>query len=158
MYGPVLSVGLALGLVLSLSANVHARDDASLSVVSMLPAAAQTQVIDNRDLQSCSAGSLPRARCLPVGHFVDPTGKRIGFHAMRWLLGTIGLSGEETVLVIGDNATDSQMVGALLHQAGQRRVQMFDKPFVAPPSAPSGEPRSMSRETVFIAPMRDDTY
>ena len=137
-------------------ATASARDIASLAAISNLSDVQHSDVIDIRDTQSCTIGSLPRARCLPVGHFVDRNGTVISFHALRWLLGTVGLTGGETVLVIGAAPEDTHRVGALLHQAGQRRVLMLDKPFHAPANAPSGTPRSLSRETVFTAPMRAD--
>ena len=89
--------------------------------------AADPRVIDIRDSQSCTEASMPGARCLPVSNFRDGDGKTIGFHALRWLLGTVGLSGEETVLVIGASAGDVRMVGGLMHRAGQHRVQIQER-------------------------------
>ena len=147
---------MVLTCCVAFTCGASARESASLAVISDISDGMQGHVIDIRNIKSCLAGSLPHARCLPVGHFIDPTGKVIGFHALRWLLGTVGLKGDETILVIGDDREDTQRVGALLHRAGQHRVRMFDKPFSAAASAPSGAPRSLSRETVFTAPMRED--
>jgi len=148
----------AIGLTccVAFTSTESARAAASLVPVSDISSDELYRVIDLRDAESCLAGSLPQARCLPVGHFIHPTGTVISFHALRWLLGTVGLKGGETVLVVGDNADDTLKVGALLHRAGQHRVRVFDKPFSAPASAPSGAPRSLSRETVFTVPMRED--
>lgn len=147
-------------MALSWSNAATARDDsAALAFIAHLPGApqahVQAHVIDIRDLPSCTAASLPRSRCLPVDHFVDPTGKIIDFHALRWLLGTVGLSGGESVLVIGATPQDVRTVGALLYLAGQTHVMMLDSSFEAPPGAPGGTERSLSREKVFTAPMRD---
>ena len=147
---------MVLTCCVAFACGASARENASLAAISDISDGIQGPVIDIRNAESCLAGSLPQARCLPVGHFIDPTGKVIGFHALRWLLGTVGLKGDETVLVIGDDGEDTQRVGALLHRAGQHRVRMFDQPFSAPANAPSGAPRSLSRETVFTAPMRED--
>jgi len=147
---------MLLTCCVAFACGASARESASLAAISDISDGMQGHVIDIRNEESCLAGSLPQARCLPVGHFIDPTGKDISFHALRWLLGTIGLKGDETVLVIGDDRENTQRVGALLHRAGQHRVRMFDKPFSAPANAPSGAPRSLSRETVFTAPMRED--
>ncbi len=112
------------------------------------------RVIDIRALQSCTDASLSGARCLPVNNFISAEGKTIGFHALRWLLGTVGLRGDETVLVVGANMQQVKAVGGLFYRAGQRRVRTLDKPFVAKPGAAGGEPRSLSREVVYTAPMR----
>ncbi|HEY9079383.1 hypothetical protein [Magnetovibrio sp.] len=149
-------LSIALTCCVAISGSALARDDASLTVADSLSTAPQSRVIDIRDETSCLAGSLPQARCLPVGFFISPTGKVIDFHALRWLLGTVGLTGGESVLVVAANADDAHAVGTLLHRAGQRHVAAYDKPFHAPANASSGSPRSLSRETVFTAPMRDD--
>ena len=154
MLRQVFAIGLTCCVAFTSTAS--ARAAASLVPVSDISDDELHRVIDLRDAQSCLAGSLPQARCLPVGHFINPTGTVISFHALRWLLGAVGLKGDETVLVVGDSADDTRKVGALLHRAGQHRVRMFDKPFSAPVSAPSGAPRSLSRETVFTAPMREE--
>ena len=156
MLRQVFAIGLTCCMAFTSSAS--ARDTASVIPVSDISDDDLHRVIDLRDAETCLAGSLPQARCLPVGHFIDPTGKVIGFHALRWLLGTVGLKGDETVLVVGDSAEDTHRVGALLHRAGQHRIKIFDKPFRVPANAPPGTPRSLSRETVFTAPMRDDLY
>lgn len=156
MFGRVSCI--ALTCCVAFAGNASARDTPSLAAISDLSEAGQSRVIDLRDEKSCMDGSLLHARCLPLGHFIDPTGKAIGFHALRWLLGTVGLTGEESVLLIGESEAAAQKVGVLLHRAGQQRVLMFDKPFRAQANASPGMSRSISRETVFTAPMRDDLY
>lgn len=155
MYEPVLRIGLSCCAVLSWMNTATANDDSVISIINDINNAPRAHTIDTRDLKSCSDGSLPGARCLPMGHFIDPAGNVIDFHALRWLLGTVGLSGDETVLVIGANASQTQKIGALLHHAGQRQVHILSQPFVAATNAPPGVSRSLSREVVFTAPMRD---
>ncbi len=141
MTGRILSIALACCLGLVAAAGAAANDG--------------DMVIDIRDLESCTAASMPNARCLPVNNFIGPDGTTIGFHALRWLLGTVGLRGDETVLVIGADGQDIKAVAALLYQAGQHRVRRLDKPFAAQSGAPGGDPRSLSREVVFTRPMRN---
>jgi len=85
----------------------------------------------------------------------DADGRPVDFHALRWLLGTIGLSGAERALVVGANSADAGAVGALLFLAGQRDVAILDQAPTVAPGARGGTSRSMTREDVFVAPMRD---
>jgi len=137
-------------------ASASASDNA-LTLVDTLADTSDTHVIDIRNLQDCEGSSLPRGRCLPVDNFVDPTGKIIGFHALRWLLGTVGLNGTEKVLVIGDTPSSVRTVGALLYLAGQKDVAVLEVPFAPRINAAGGTGRSLSREAIFTAAMRD-TY
>jgi len=151
-----LSFALVCWAALSWSAVATAREDhGALTFVAHEAEVADAHVIDVRDLQSCAQASLPGARCLPIRSLVSPTDGLVGFHALRWLLGTVGLSGAQTVLVIGANARDVRTVGALLYLAGQRRVRLLDKPFAPQSDDPGGVARSLSREVVFTEPMRD---
>lgn len=147
----------SLGLVpwcVALAFSSPALSAGGLMSVSHVQDAPQTHVIDTRAVEACERASLPGARCLPINNFVDGSGKHIGFHALRWLLGTVGLSGSEHVLIIGTTPAETRTVGALLYQAGQMQVSMLNTAFVAPPSAPGGETRSITREVVFTAPVR----
>lgn len=147
------SVGLVKWcVVLAFSSPALSAD--GLMSVAHVQDTPQTRVIDTRDVAACEAASLPTARCLPMNNFVDGTGNHIGFHALRWLLGTVGLRGSEHVLVIGASPAETRTVGTLLYQAGQMQVSMLNTAFVAAENAPGGETRSMSREVVFTAPMR----
>jgi len=154
-----LSAGLGCCMMVSWGNPAPARDLAALTFVTRTADAAEAHVLDIRALELCSVSSLPQARCLPVDNFVNPTGGTIGFHALRWLLGTVGLSGKEQVLLIGSKSQDVQAVGALLYLAGQKQVTMLDVPFEPQVDASRvtfrGEARSISRETVFTTAMRD---
>lgn len=127
----------------------------SLRKIADLDNLGAVRILDVRTADACLAGSLPGARCLPFDHFVGAGGAVIGYVQLRWLLGTVGLQGDETVVVVGARAADSQRVGALVSGAGQRRVWVYDKPFVSSASLQPGTARNVSRETVFTAPMRD---
>lgn len=126
-----------------------------IQFVTQMPAAGGTRVIDVRAEGTCTAASVAGARCLPASELFDADGGPVSFHVLRWLLGTIGLSGHEHVLVVGDKAADAAAVGALLLLAGQRDVAVLDRPVAVPADASGGNPRSMTRERVFTAPMRD---
>lgn len=116
---------------------------------------AQTRVVDVRGGKACERASLTGARCLPAADLFAADGHPVDFHTLRWLLGTIGLSGHERVLVVAADAGDAAVVGALLFLAGQREVAVLDRPLAIPAGAPGGAGRNIIRETVFTAPMRD---
>ncbi|PHS79491.1 MAG: hypothetical protein COB59_01460 [Rhodospirillaceae bacterium] len=114
-----------------------------------------TTVIDTRILEKCEGASLPNARCLPAASFLGPHGRLANFRDILWLLGTVGLDGHERVLVIGNNRTEKDFVAGLLYLAGQAKVEVLTK--MPPPSAltDGGTGRSITREKIFQAPMRD---
>jgi thiosulfate/3-mercaptopyruvate sulfurtransferase len=116
---------------------------------------AGTRVVDARDGRACVEASLAGARCLPVAELFDGDGRPPDFRALRWLFGTIGLTGREPVLVVADRVGDAAAVGALLFLSGQARVAILDGPLAVPAGAPGGSDRSLTREAVFTAPMRD---
>lgn len=132
-----------------------------LRTLTQLPRDADAVVIDVRDMDDCLRGSLPAARCLPTSSLFDEAGNPVSFHALRWLLGTIDLTGSEDVVVYSGSAqtasddvlNDAWAVAGLIHLAGQHTVSVLN----ARTSAPTvpGMARSLSRETVFTAPMRD---
>lgn len=112
-------------------------------------------VLDVRAENDCSRGSLPAARCLPASSLLGDEGQApVSFHALRWLLGTVGLSGPETVAVLGDDTHETLAVAGLLLLAGQERVHVIGDAHVR--SAHPGTTRSMSRETVYTAALRED--
>lgn len=125
-----------------------------VAVVSTLPDAPDLAVIDIRSEADCLKASLPDARCLPGDWLIDAGGtEAIGFHALRWLFGTVGLSGGETLALYPgpDGPTrDSWAVGALAWLAGQREVVLLE----GGATGRNGWPRNQNREAVYVAPMR----
>lgn len=116
-------------------------------------------VIDTRPLADCRRASLPGARCLPPGDLLGPQRTLPSERDLLWLFGTLGLAGDETVLVAGDTASGRDFVAGLLYLSGQRTVRVFDRPltpFLTTVAATApGETRGLVRTTVFTAPMRD---
>ncbi|GGD22026.1 hypothetical protein GCM10011358_03130 [Sinisalibacter lacisalsi] len=144
---PALLAALTLGAPGALSADPVSR-------VGALPETGAVAVLDIRAEADCLAGSLPDARCLPAAWMLDDgAGRAIGFSQLRWLLGTVGLSGRET-LVIYDGAekptNEAWAVAALVHLAGQAEVSVLEG---RAETGRNGWPRAFSREQVFTAPM-----
>lgn len=146
---------LLLGL-----ASTLAHASADFSVVDRIEAG--SVVIDSRPLPECLNASLPGARCLPAADFLDAQGRLPSERDLLWLFGTAGLSGEESVLVIGDATGSRDFVAGLLYLAGQRRVQVLSAQFApllaARTDARPGRERGMTRTTIFTAPMRDHLW
>lgn len=117
-------------------------------------------VIDARPIMNCRARSLDGARCLPAGDFLGPHKRLPSARDLLWLLGAAGFKGDETILVVGQEATARDFVAGLLYVAGQRKVQVLsvpmDRVLESGVAAGQGRERGMIRETVFAAPMRDD--
>ena len=109
------------------------------------------RVIDIRAEDACTGGSQPGARCLPAAWLFAAEGGPIDFWSLRWLLGTLGLTGAETVAVFPADAPDATAAVALLYLAGQAGVVLLAADAVP---GSQGETRSFSREAVFTAPMR----
>ena len=119
-------------------------------------------VVDTRALADCRARSLAGARCLPADDLLGPQRRLPSARDLLWLLGTAGLSGHETVIVVGQDATSRDFVAGLLYLAGQRQVHILAEPVArllgAGAAAAPGRERGMVRETVFEAPMRDGLW
>lgn len=140
---------LALGALALMAASPAAAEP--IATLTELPAAAR--VIDIRTEPECLAASLPGARCLPAAALLgSQQTPPIAIPALRWLLGTIGLTGAEPVAIYPGDAPGALAVAALIHLAGQAEVQLA--PATAQASTDRGRPRSFSREVVFTAPVR----
>lgn len=146
--GRIIRTG-ALALTFAPALSAHAAPVASASV---LPADAR--VIDIRAEADCTKASLQGARCVPAEVlFGADGGAPVSFHALRWLLGTVGLSGAETVAVFPGDETRAGAVAALLLLAGQHEVVLYTG---TADMTGRGEARSFSREVIFTAPMRTE--
>ena len=116
-------------------------------------------VIDSRPLADCKRASLAGARCLPAEDFLGPQRRLPSERDILWLLGTAGLAGSETVLVIGEDATARDFVAGLLYLAGQKSVRILTGPMPRlGGSAGGGQERGMVRSAVWTAPMRDSLW
>jgi thiosulfate/3-mercaptopyruvate sulfurtransferase len=116
-------------------------------------------VIDSRPLAECTRASLPAARCLPADDFFGPHRRLPSERDLLWLLGTAGLDGSESVLVVGQDAIARDFVGGLLYLAGQRQVRVLSEPIGRLPGVRSpGQARDLVRSTVFTAPMRAELW
>lgn len=117
-------------------------------------------VVDTRPVEACKLRSLAGAICLPAADFLGPHRRLPGERDLLWLLGTAGLKGDETVLVVGQDATDRDFVAGLLYLAGQRRLQVLMEPIgrllQGGIATEAGRERGFTRKLVFEAPMRDE--
>lgn len=116
-------------------------------------------VIDSRPLVDCKRASLPGARCLPAEEFLGPQRRLPSERDILWLLGTAGLAGSETALVVGQDATARDFVAGLLYLAGQKSVHILSGPMPRLDGrAEGGQERGMVRSAVRTAPMRDSLW
>jgi thiosulfate/3-mercaptopyruvate sulfurtransferase len=127
--------------------------------VRAMPAEQGMVAVDARPLADCRAKSLAGARCLPAEDFLGPHKRLPSARDILWLLGTAGLSGAESVLVVGQDAAARDFIAGLLYVAGQHSVHVLAEPvgraLEKGAAAGPGRERGMIRETVFAAPMRD---
>lgn len=148
-------LGLCISLLYTLWAGA-AMADRDFTYLSKYPTSGEYLVIDTRPLGQCEVASLPGARCLPARELFGQGGRLAAFASIRWLLGAMGLSGEEHALVIGRPASrDRDVVAAILFLAGQKRVSVLLPPVRPADTEKGGIVRGTAREVVYIAPMRD---
>lgn len=151
-------------LAFALSGRAAAATDEFVYVRDAAPLLrAGAAVLDARPVSACQERSLKGARCLPPAEFLGPHGRLAAISDVLWLFGTAGLSGEETVLVVGEEPAARDFVAGLLHLAGQRRVAVLRAPFsqgvgLPPESFAAGIARGIVRERIFQAPVREDRW
>ncbi len=120
----------------------------------------RVRLIDARPAAQCAVATLAGARCLPADELFAPGGRLPAARDLLWLLGTAGLTGAETVVVVGQDVASRDAVAGVLHAAGQRRVRIATEPvarlLAAGAASAPGVARDFARRTVFTAPMRDD--
>lgn len=147
-------------LALTLPACAAAQAGDRLEIVSGADwrATSDEVIVDSRPLVDCRRATLAKARCLPAAEFLGPHHRLPSERDILWLLGTAGLDGSETVLVVGQDATAREFLAGLLYLAGQRRVRLLQEPIArllpGNSDAAPGQERGMVRSTVFAAPMR----
>ncbi len=114
-------------------------------------------VIDIRANELCEKASLTGARCLPSNIFLTPSGALANFSGILWMLGAVGLTGAEHVLVSGDSRVEKEFVAGVLYLSGQSRISILAPSIssLKTVNLRSGEQRSKTRERVFQALMRD---
>ncbi|MGI9381655.1 MAG: rhodanese-like domain-containing protein [Methyloligellaceae bacterium] len=140
--GLVLPEGSALAAAIRAVSQVHGKPDV---------------VIDTRPVALCEAASIPGARCLPPRDVLGPHRRLANVSGLLWLLGTVGLTGRETVLVAGGPARDRDFMAGLLFLAGQKSVLVLTTPIAKiGTELKPGATRSVTREAVYQAPMRSD--
>lgn len=122
----------------------------------------QQIVIDTRPAARCTENSLAGARCLPATDFIGPHSRLAAFVDIGWLLGSAGLTGNESLLVVGDKAVNRDFVAGVLHVMGQRRVRVLSQSvsrIIGSKSLPlgTGSARAATRERVYSAAARSGT-
>ena len=140
--------------------HVHAEGSAENSIVSYQDTdnTKNAFIMDVRREDVCLKASLPGARCLPASDILGPHKRLPNFSGLRWLLGTIGLSGDEHVVVAGGPGRGKEFAAGLLLVSGQRKITVLTSPISSLPSAglEPGSGRTTTREQVYQAAVRDD--
>lgn len=114
-------------------------------------------VVDTRPAAACEKASLPGARCLPSAGLLGPHGRLPSFADIAWVLGTVGLRGDEAVLVAGGDATARDFVAGLLYVMGQKRIGVLTAPVTRRAGQDDGGvSRGNTRAAVYAAPARAD--
>lgn len=117
-------------------------------------------LLDTRAADRCKQRSLKGARCLSADELLGPNRRLPSLRDIAWLLGTLGLSGDETVVIAGRPGLQRDFVAGVLHLAGQRNVWILRQPLARLIAAgkqarAKGRGRGMSREVIYSAHPRD---
>jgi len=152
-----IAVGACLVL---LTGTVRANDDFAYVRDAATSLREGGVVVDTRPVEACKLRSLAGAICLPAADFLGPHRRLPGERDLLWLLGTAGLKGDETVLVVGQDATARDFVAGLLYLSGQRNLRVLTDPIgrllQGGIATEAGRERGFTRKLVFEAPMRDE--
>jgi thiosulfate/3-mercaptopyruvate sulfurtransferase len=156
--GVIVSVILAMSLAPGLGAAAAPEAFAYVDGVAGFDG---ITVVDARARGACVARSVRGAHCLPAADFLGPHGRLASFRQIFWLLGTAGLSGQEHVLVVGDDPTERDFVAGMLYLCGQASVSVLTAPVTQGAALPMsqlgpGTPRAMTRNPIYQATVRDD--
>lgn len=147
-----------LAVVLSWQAGAVERE---LRFIDQLPSGSDWQLLDTRQADQCQARSLKGARCLSADDFLGPNRRFPSLRDISWLLGTLGLSGDETLVIAGTPGMKRDFVAGVLYLAGQRNVWVLTPPLgrliaSGKGDRSGGQGRSMSRLTIYTAHPRDE--
>lgn len=112
-------------------------------------------VVDSRAPEVCAAASLAGARCLAATDVLGPHERLAAFADIAWVLGSAGLEGSESVLVIGDDPRARDFVAGILYLMGQAHVAVLTRSIDgARDTLGPGRPRAVTRTAVWQAPAR----
>lgn len=120
----VLSVTSVATLVAS-DSNVHVKVVSSVSNLDS-QLIKQTKVLDVRPQKQCIENSVAGAVCMPLEDLFADNSRLANFSGVFWLLGTLGLSGAETVTIVGASERRRLVMAGLLYAAGQREIVIFN--------------------------------
>jgi len=159
MRGFIASVGLVLLVCMANAAAQQAN--ASLHYVNLQQVSSDALVVDTRARVVCEHRSFAGARCLPATDLLGPDGELPSFADIFWALGTAGIDGSETILVIGDKPLARDFVAGLLYLCGQARVEILNSSIekglrTGLRHAGQGRPRGILRQRIYHARMRDE--
>lgn len=149
-------LAFCLLLMTGILPGLSAAAESDLGYTGQLPQGPDWRVIDARPSEQCERRSLPGARCLSAGQLLASHGRLPSLRDITWLLGTLGLTGNESVVVAGGDDVERDFIAGVLYLAGQRQVAILRTPLLRLINAGDvtpvpGQRRSMSREVQFVA-------
>jgi len=114
-------------------------------------------LVDARTIEQCLALSVSGARCLPANTFFAEDGRLASFYDISWVLGTLGLSQNDKLLVFADKAESRDAVAGLLFLSGQLGVWRWTGKMESLQDAlgkGSGQVRGITRKRVYTGTTR----
>ncbi len=120
------------------------------------PLPAHSVVVDTRRRGVCARRSVAGGLCLNPRMLLTSRGQLASWRNVRWLLGALKLTGDETAIVTGDRARREDFVAGMLYIAGQKRVEVVTDPLTAwlarhPGALGTGTTRGVFREAIYTA-------
>ncbi|MFK5913706.1 MAG: hypothetical protein QM484_04955 [Woeseiaceae bacterium] len=118
-------------------------------------------LIDTRVDKLCKSSSIEGARCLSTKEILAPYRRFPSLREITWLLGTLGLSGKETVVIAGLPGLNRDFVAGVFYLAGQRKIKIL-KPSISRVlkeekyKRENGRGRSMSRKVIYEVRPREE--
>lgn len=109
---------------------VNSSETSVLSIVPRLPESAN-KIIDVRRESICKKKSISTAVCVPPEHIVADNNRLANFSGLFWTLGTLGLTGDETVYIIGDKDHRKRFIAGWFLISGQREIRIVSEPVSA---------------------------